>query len=170
MWKRPVLRMNYFECVLQECWQQIIKQNIAQNTCFTEQLFLIIITTNYLPNFSFLEAFMHLISNFTCKDTICKRISRSSCGIILNWTHRNNCTRFLSNYWRNVQENNRTKIQLQVIECNLANVPSGIRFKNCVRKLCVWCPGRYTYIFCIFVSCLFSPGMTLAETISSLAF
>ena len=29
--------MTYFERALQEFWQQIIKQNIAQNTSFTEQ-------------------------------------------------------------------------------------------------------------------------------------
>ena len=53
-----------------------------------EQPFLSKITTDYLWNFSFFEVSMHLISNFTCKDTTFKRISSSCYGIFFNWTKK----------------------------------------------------------------------------------
>ena len=42
---------------------------VVQDVCPTEQLFLSKITGDCLWNFSLLKVCMHLISNFTCKDT-----------------------------------------------------------------------------------------------------
>ena len=53
-------------------------------------------------------------------------------------------------------KNTHTEIQCQVIGCNLANIPADIRPKNCLRKSCFWHPGCHMYIFCIFISRLFS--------------
>ena len=57
------------------------KSNIVQNICLTNQSYLSKITTGCLQNFSFLEVCMHLIANFTCRDTIFERIWSSCYGI-----------------------------------------------------------------------------------------
>ena len=64
-------------------------------------------------------------------------------------------------YWKNLQENTHTKIQLQIIGCNLANMLADIIPKNCVQKLCTWRLGCHMYAFCMFISCLFSSWMEL---------
>ena len=94
------------------------------------------ITTGCLWNFSFLEVCMDLIANFTCKDTIFKRIWSSFYGIFLNWTYRSIVHKCFKKRCL------RTKMQLQIIECNLANMLIDISPKNCVQKLCIWRPGR----------------------------
>ena len=63
--------MNYFQHV-QELWPQIMEQ-ILYRTCLIEQPFLSKITTGCLRNFSFLEVYMYLNFNCTCKDTNFKR-------------------------------------------------------------------------------------------------
>ena len=67
--------------LLRTCFSRILatdkETNIVQNICLTEQP-LHKITTGCLWNFSFLNICMHLITNFTCKNTIFERIlSRS---------------------------------------------------------------------------------------------
>ena len=59
-------------------------KNTIQNACLTEQPFLSKTITGCLWNFSFLELCRHFISNFTCKDTIFKRILNSYYRIFLN--------------------------------------------------------------------------------------
>lgn len=48
--------------------------NIVQSMCLTEQSLLSKTTTGRLWNFSFMELWVCLTSNFTCNDTIFKRI------------------------------------------------------------------------------------------------
>ena len=67
--------------------------NILQNICLIELPFLRKITTEYKWNLSFLEVCMHLISNFTCKDKIFKRISGSCDIIFLNETIVHKCSK-----------------------------------------------------------------------------
>ena len=136
-----------------------------QNICLTEESFLNKITTGCFWNLSFLH-FLHLISNFTDKDTIFWNISRSCYGIFLKRSCRSNRTqvflkKVFSKCWRNLQDNNHTEIQLQMIGCNLANMPRDISPKNCLRKLCVWRPGRHMYVICMSISHMFSSGMKL---------
>ena len=60
--------------------------NIVQNIFLTEQPFLSKVTSDCLWNVYLLEVCMHLISNFTHKDTILKRIPSSCYRIFLNWS------------------------------------------------------------------------------------
>ena len=84
-WKRPIISMNYFERIFQKFWPQIKKQ-ILYRTCLTKQSFLNKITTGWLWNLSFLEFCMHLIANFTCKDTMKESgiviVESFSCGLL----------------------------------------------------------------------------------------
>ena len=93
--------MNYFERVFSRILATDKGTNTIQNICRTKQPFLSKITTDCLWNFSFLEVCIHLISSFTCKDTIFKRISSSCYGAIVHKCSKKGC--FLR-YWRNLQE------------------------------------------------------------------
>ena len=76
--------------LLQTCCPRTLatdkETNIIQNMCLTQHPCFSGITTESLWNFSFLEICMHLISNFTCKDTVFKRDSSSCYGIFLDLT------------------------------------------------------------------------------------
>ena len=78
--------MNYFQRVFSRALATDKGTNIVQNISLTEQPFLSKITTDSLWNFSFFEVCMHLISNFTRKDTIFKRISSNCDRIFINQT------------------------------------------------------------------------------------
>ena len=127
---------KHFERVFQEFCPQVKKQVLCRTYALQNSHF----EQNYqrlFINFSFLKVCMHLITSFTCKDTIFETVSSSSYGIFLNWTYRYHRTQvFLkkafSKYWRNLQKNTKTGIQLQIIRYNLANMPADIRSKNCV--------------------------------------
>ena len=120
-----------------------------------------------MSNFSFRKLCMHLISSFTCKDIIFKRISSSCYGIFFSIKLKETnlyeivLKKSHSKYWRNLQENTRTKIQLQVIKCDLANTSADRRPKICLWKSCIWPSERHMYIFCMFISGLLSSGMKL---------
>ena len=70
-----LLRMNNFEGFFQEIWPQIMDQILYRNICLVEQPFFSKATNGYLWNFSFLDLFMHLVSNFTRKDTILSKLT-----------------------------------------------------------------------------------------------
>ena len=71
------------------------------------------------------------------------------------------CAKVFLKYWRNLQEHTHTEIQLQIIGCNLANMPKDIWPKKCTRKLCIWHPGCHMYAFCMSISNLLSSGIKL---------
>ena len=50
-------------------------QILYRNICLVEQPFFSKATNGYLWNFSFLDLFMHLVSNFTRKDTILSKLT-----------------------------------------------------------------------------------------------
>ena len=82
--------------LLRTCFSRILakdkKANVVRNMCLTEQSFLNKITTGCSWNFSFLEVCMHLIANFTWKDTSFERIPSRCYGIFLIWTYRSRRT------------------------------------------------------------------------------
>ena len=106
---------------------------------------------------SFLEVCMHLIANFTCKDTAFERVSSSCYRIFLNWPYRRyqRHQEVFSRYWRNLYENIHSETQLRIIRCNLATMPAGMKTKKCIGKLCIWRPG-HSYICPLHVHFIFA--------------
>ena len=106
--KMPSKKIENFECefslkktytkydLLPTCFSRILakdkKANVVRNICLTEQSFLNKVTTGCSWNFSFLEVCMHLIANFTWKDTSFERIPSRCYGIFLIWTYRSSRT------------------------------------------------------------------------------
>ena len=125
--KRFLLRMNNFKGVLHELWQQMKEQTLYRTHALQNNHFWIYLPLTACGTFSFLEIFMHWISNYTCKDTIFKRISSSYYGISVNSTNRYHYTRvFLkkvfSNHWKNLQESTQIDIRLKPDGCNEVNM------------------------------------------------
>ena len=85
---------NKYE-LLRTCYLRILatdkETNILQKICHTEQS----CNLKILWSVSFLEVHMHLIANFTCKDTIFERIWSSCYGIFLKWTYGSHRTQVL---------------------------------------------------------------------------
>ena len=82
-----------------------------------------------------------------------------SIALIEAIVHKYSRKKVFSKYWKNLQETTHTEIKLQIIGCNLTNMPAVIRPKPCIRK--VGHPECHMYVFCMSISCLFSSGMKL---------
>ena len=84
--KRPILSMNYFECVFSRTLAINKGTNIVQKICLTEQPFLSKITTDCLRNFLFSKC-VCIWFQILRKDTSLEKNSNSWYGIFLNWTN-----------------------------------------------------------------------------------
>ena len=147
--------MNYFKRVL----ATDKGANIVQNICLTEQSLMSKITTDCLKNFS--------------RSLYARMQSLKECRVVTMESQLNlkkpSCTsvrkKVFSKYWRNLQENINTQVQIKVIGCNFANIPRDNTPKNCVLKLSICRTGSHMYAFCMFISHLFSSELKLSKKI-----
>ena len=145
--------MNYFERVFQEFWPQIKKQilyrtYVLQNSHYTKLLQAACGT--------------FLFSIFVCIWLLILHARIQS--LKESWAEASHTSVLEKGVFKILEEptwKHPRRIQLKIKWRNLANMHAGIKFKNCVRQLCVWRPGRHICAFCMLISRLFSSGIKL---------
>ena len=155
LWKRPILSMNYFECVFQEFWPQI-KEQILYRTYF-EQNYHWLLVQFVFPRSLYIFVYILHASIQSLKESRVVAVESFSTELkkaILHTCSKKRC--FLG---RRYKKTPTPKYKFRWQGFKLVDMLVDIRPKNCERKTCISRPGRHMYLFCMFISRLFSSVM-----------